>query len=177
MLIPSQRLHLVPMTPAFLESSLAGDRAEAERQIGLTIPDDWWEEADLMRLRLGDLRGDPALQPWLVRAIGLRATGQMVGHIGFHDRPGAAHLEALAPGAVEMGYAVFAPFRRQGYAREAILALMGWARSEHRVARFVVSISPSNLPSLELARRLGFTRIGAHVDEVDGPEDIFLLET
>ena len=97
----------------------------------------------------------------------------MVGHIGFHTRPGEKYLEELAPGGVELGWTVFGRERRQGYAREAAEGLMEWARRFHGVTRFVVSISPANLASLELARRLGFKRIGSHIDEEDGPEDIF----
>ena len=47
------------------------------------------------------------------------------------------------------------------------------ARDEYQVHRFVVSISPDNLPSLGLAAKLGFRKIGSHIDELDGPEDIF----
>jgi RimJ/RimL family protein N-acetyltransferase len=97
----------------------------------------------------------------------------MLGHIGFHTRPGEKYLEELAPGGVELGYTVFERERRQGYAREAAEGLMEWAHRLHGVTRFIVSISPANLASLELARRLGFRRIGSHVDEEDGPEDIF----
>ena len=68
------------------------------------------------------------------------------------------------------------PFRRQGFAREAAEALLNWAREQHGITRFVVSIRPDNVPSLALARRLGFQRIGEHLDEVDGLEHIFRLE-
>jgi RimJ/RimL family protein N-acetyltransferase len=97
----------------------------------------------------------------------------MVGAIGFHTRPGAAYLAELSPGGVEFGYQVFTAYRRQGYAGEAATALMDWAHTQHGVNRFVLSISPENIPSLALAQKLGFTVIGAHIDEEDGPEDIF----
>jgi RimJ/RimL family protein N-acetyltransferase len=99
----------------------------------------------------------------------------MVGHIGFHTQPGADYLRELAPGGVEYGYTVFSAFRRLGYAREACEALMRWAYQEHHVTRFVVSIRPDNMPSRRLAERFGFKRIGAHVDEEDGLEDIYEL--
>jgi hypothetical protein len=41
------------------------------------------------------------------------------------------------------------------------------------VTRFVVSIGPTNVASIALAQQLGFRRIGSHIDEVDGPEQIF----
>ena len=121
------------------------------------------------------LRDDDALRPWLLRAMVERSRRRMVGHIGFHSRPGADYLRELSPGGVELGYVVYPAFRRRGYAREATLAMMAWAARAHGVRRFVVSISPSNVASTALAEQLGFRRIGSHVDEIDGPEDIFEL--
>lgn len=141
--------------------------------LGLRIPDDWFDESDLMEIRRADLRTNPELQPWLLRAIGLRSEERMVGHIGFHTQPDPAYLRDLAPGGIEFGYTVFPAFRRQGYATEAAEALMSWAHHERGVSRFVVSISPTNTPLLRLAHKFGFKQIGSHVDEEDGPEDIF----
>jgi RimJ/RimL family protein N-acetyltransferase len=129
-----------------------------------------------MQRRLTQLRDDPTLQPWLLRAMGLRGDGRMIGHIGFHTRPGAEYLRDLAPGGVELGYSVFEPYRRQGFATEACAALMSWAHREHGVGRFVVSISPGNLPSLRIAQHFGFRKVGMHIDEEDGPEDIYVRE-
>ena len=97
----------------------------------------------------------------------------MVGHIGFHTGPAPAYLEPYSPGGIEVGYSVFPSYRRRGYAREACVALLRWAADERGVERFVMSIQPSNVPSLSLAASLGFVRIGSHIDEVDGVEDIF----
>ena len=127
-------------------------------------------------MRLEQFASDPALQPWLLRGMILRETRELIGHIGFHTGPNPAYLAGLAPGGIELGFTVLEPFRRQGFAREAAEALMNWARDQHGITRFVVSIRPDNGPSLALARRLGFQRIGEHLDEVDGLEHIFRLE-
>lgn len=171
--ILTARLDLVPFTPEFLRESLAGNLAEAERLLGSALPAVWPDSVGTFRLRLGQLEADPSLQPWLLRGMVLRATNRLVGRIGFHDRPGAESLRVLSPGAVELGYTVEADYRRQGFATEAAEALMQWARTEHGITRFVVSISPENAPSLGLAAKFGFRRIGSHLDEEDGPEDIF----
>ena len=171
--IHSERLDLIPMSPEFLKASLQGDQVRVQELIGLTVPKDWPDKRDLVELRLGQLHADPFLQPWLLRVIGLRHQNTMVGYIGFHTQPGAEYLREVAPGGVEFGYTVFPEFRRMGYAREACIALMEWALQAHRVVRFVVSIGPTNSASIALARQLGFLRIGSHVDEVDGPEEIF----
>lgn len=166
------------MTPPFLAASLAGDQITAERLLGLTIPAAWFvNEQGLMQLRLAQLHQNPTLQPWLLRAIGLRQTKQMVGFIGCHAAPDADYLRAYAPDGVEFGYTVFPEFRRQGYAREALLALMDWAQRTHQVPRFVVSISPQNVPSRRLAEGLGFRKVGEQMDEEDGLEEIFVCET
>jgi RimJ/RimL family protein N-acetyltransferase len=161
------------MSPEFLAASLQEDRSALGLMLGVSIPDDWPDESPWPRRRLDQLREDPTLQPWLLRAIVLRAEHRMIGHVGFHSRPGEEYLQELAPGGVELGYTVFEKDRRQGYAREACEALMEWAHRSHGVTRFVVSISPANVASVELAKRLGFNRIGSHIDEEDWPEDIF----
>jgi len=171
--IRTERLDLVAMTPAFLEASLRGDREQAEQLVAAIVPEAWANPGPWAQRRLDQLRADPTLQPWLLRAMVSRSESTMVGHIGFHALPGDKSLDELAPGGVEFGYTVFEQWRRRGYAREAAQSLMKWAHQVHGVTRFVLSISPTNFASLELARRLDFRRIGSHVDDEDGPEDIF----
>jgi RimJ/RimL family protein N-acetyltransferase len=173
--IRTDRLDLIAMTPAFLRASVGGDLVEAERQIQLSLPKSWPDVRDVLQLRLKQLGSDPDLQPWLLRAIGLRRTREMVGHIGFHDKPGADYLREWSPGGVEYGFTIFPAHRRKGYAREASLALMQWANELHGITGFVVTISPSNVASRALVAGLGFVRVGSHLDEVDGVEDVLVL--
>lgn len=174
--IESQRLLLVTMTREFLEACRRPDASRAGELIGLDVPQDWLNDEWLIDLRLADLQRDPTLEPWLLRAIVLRGTREMVGHIGFHSKPGAEYLQPWAPAGVELGYTIFAAHRRQGYATEACQTLMEWAVRAHGVKRIVVSIGPENEPSLKIAKRLGFRKVGSHLDEIDGPEDVFVWE-
>lgn len=172
MTIHTDRLDLIPFTAAFMRASLARNLQEAERLLSVPLPTDWPDCPELLALRLRQLEEDPTLEPWLVRAIVLRDDQLMIGHIGFHEAPGPEHYRDISPGAAEFGFGVYEPYRRRGYAREASLALMAWAIREHGVPRFVLTISPQNVPSQLLAASLGFVRIGSHIDEVDGLEDI-----
>lgn len=174
--IHSERLDLLPMTPDFLKASLRRDRTTAADLLGAPVPDEWLDEGEFIALRLEQLLDDPDFQPWCVRAILLRETGEMVGHIGFHTRPDPPYLAEIAPDAVEFGYTIFALFRRRGYAEEAARGLMAWAAGEPEVERFILSISPENAPSLALAQKLGFARISEWIDEVDGLEWVFARE-
>jgi RimJ/RimL family protein N-acetyltransferase len=162
------------MSREFMRSSLDGNIGDAERQIGISLPTCWpGEHERLLSLRLEQLEVDPTLEDWLVRAVALREERIMVGHIGFHTGPGPAYLEPYSPGGVEVGFTVYPSYRRRGYAREACAGLLRWAADEQGVEKFVMTIQPSNVPSLALAASLGFVRVGSHIDEVDGVEDIF----
>src|SRR5690606_21987946 len=104
--IATSRLALVSMTPDFLRASLRRQRREAGRLLALTVPTCWPDVDDaVLELRLRQLEQDPSLEPWLLRAIRLRRSGEMIGHIGFHGAPGARHLIEWCPGGVEIGYA------------------------------------------------------------------------
>ena len=164
------------MSPAFLEASLQGDLETASSLIGLEVLSEWLEAKWLMEMRLIKMRENPALEPWLLRAVGLRETKKMIGFIGFHTLPGADYLNSYAPGSVEFGYTIFPDDRGKGYASEAVEALMDWATREHHVTRFVVSISPINHPSLRIAQKFGFRKVGSFTDPEDGVEDVFLRE-
>lgn len=170
--IQSGRVDLIPLTPTVLRAVLAGNQREAGELLGIATPVDWQIPRYAIELRLSQLEANPALQPSLLKAICLREQGILVGHIGFHTEPGAEYLAELSPGGVEFGFGVLEPYRRRGIAMEASEALMRWASDVHRVKRFVLTISPDNLPSLGLAAKLGFRKIGSHIDERDGPEDI-----
>lgn len=176
MIIRTERLNLVPMSLEFMRASLEGRLTEAELLLGASLPDGWPDSRHVLEMRIRQLEANPALAPWLLRAVVLRATHAMIGRIGFHDAPGAEYLEPYSPGAAEFGYTIAPEHRRQGYAREGVTALMNWARTEHGVGSFVLCIGPNNVPSQSLAAGLGFRKIGSHLDDIDGEEDILELK-
>ncbi|MDX1435665.1 MAG: GNAT family N-acetyltransferase [Anaerolineales bacterium] len=173
--IRSERLDLVPLKPDVLQFTLDGNTAAVERALGLEVPREWHDANDVVRIRLRQVTEDSSFLPWSLRAVSSRDQSQMVGHIGFHAKPGADYLEPYASNGVEFGFTVFPFFRRRGYAREACLALMDWAYQQHQVSEFILSIRPDNLPSRRLAQGLGFAQVGSWIDEEDGPEDIFKM--
>ncbi len=170
-MIETERLQLVWLTAEAMDALLAGRR----RVLPYAVPTDWPDEHDarFLRLRLRQLRQDPARAAWGVAAIVRRESGAMIGHIGFHGPPGVnARREA---DAVEVGYTVFPDHRRRGYATEAVHGLLAYAR-ENGVHRFVASVGPENEPSLRLVRGLGFVEVGRHWDEEDGEELELVLD-
>jgi ribosomal-protein-alanine N-acetyltransferase len=170
--VETPRLILRTLPPPALRALTAGDRAEASRLAHCdlsTFPDD---QLSIAVTRLKDVGDDPDYLPWSLRVMALKPGLRFAGHFNFHTKPNADYLKELAPGAVEMGYFVLPELRRRGLAEEAALGMMDWAARTRGITRFVVSISPENAPSVAMARKLGFARIGSHIDEEDGYEDI-----
>ena len=168
--IATERLELVWLSPELIAAILDSRRDE----IAFAIPDDWPDDHDrrFLAFRLRQTGDDPTRAPWLVRAIVLPGSRELIGHIGFHGPPGInARRE---PGALEVGYTVFPAHRRRGYAGEAVRGLLDWAR-EQGVDHFIASVAPQNEPSLRLVRRLGFAEVGSHWDDEDGKELEFEL--
>jgi len=168
--IRTPRLTLESMTIRFMQALVAGDLEAAAAELDAPVPQDVPEElASFLEYRLGQLADDPSIRRWLGRAMILThpdGRREIVGTIGFHGPPDDANR-------LEVGYRVQPEHRRRGYARESVEALFDWAHQEHGIRRFVASVSPTNEPSLTLARSLGFVRTGEHIDEDDGLEHEF----
>lgn len=168
--IATARLDLVLLTPPQLATVLSGATTEID---GAEVTDGWIRDSErTLRRRLDQVTADPDSARWLLRAMVRRAGRELVGRIGFHGQPGINSLEA--PDALELGYTVEPEFRRQGFAEEAARGMMAWAR-ERSVEHFVLSISPTNTPSLALAAKLGYTEVTQVEDEEDGPEIVLEL--
>lgn len=174
--IITRRLRLRLLDARVLAASLDGDAARVAALLGLRVPADWLTETAVIAKRLGDWHADARCRPFSLRAIGVTANAAMVGHIGFHSCPDPAYLREHVAGGIELGYTVYPPYRRRGYAEEAIRALLAWASGHHGVRRFAVSVAPGNAASQALASKLGFVRVGSNVDLVDGTQDVLVLD-
>jgi RimJ/RimL family protein N-acetyltransferase len=88
---------------------------------------------------------------WLALAITLRSTGQMIGDIGLR-------FPEKETWQCELGVSLDPAFQRQGYASEAMLALMGYAFEVLKKHRLFASIDPRNTASVALVERIGMRR-------------------
>lgn len=168
--IPTPRLDLILMSPGLMRALLAADWGQAGRLLGADIPAEWQGEYwQWLGDRPDRAEADPSVAPWFGRIL-LRGTGgtqpEVVGEAGFHGPPDET-------GRAEIGYMVVSAHRRRGYAEEAARALMSWASAEHGITRFRASISPGNVASLSLIRKLGFTQVGRQHHAQRGDELVF----
>ena len=168
--ILTSRLSLKLMSPQFLEASINDDDL-AELILGAKIHSDWYKEKWFMSMRFNDYKQDPEYLAWGPRAVILDS--KMIGYIGFHTSPNPDYLKDYISSGIEMGDTIFSEYRRQGYASEAFQGLITWARQQG-IKNFVLSISPSNQASLAMAKKFGFSKVGEHIDEKDGLEEVFV---
>lgn len=166
--VSSEHLDLVPMSVELMEALQRGDHVSAQQMAGYRIPAGWPEGMEsVLRFRIAIAMAKPESLPLLLRAMVLRTDPEVVvGRIGFHG-------PADDTGMLEIGYEVFPPYRRKGYAREAVVAMFRWAQRDPAVLRFRATVSPGNEPSRNLIAGLGFTEVGTQWDEEDSEETIF----
>ncbi|MCL6674016.1 GNAT family N-acetyltransferase [Streptomyces panaciradicis] len=116
--------------------------------------------------RADQLAKDPSAAPWITRAAVSELDGAVVGDAGFHGPPDEA-------GLVEVGYTVVPGYRRQGYARAMLRALLVRAAAEPGVMTVRARIGSDNTASLATIAGFGFTRVGEHGNERDGLAIVF----
>ncbi len=166
---PSKQLpsiELAILSDHVLEALIAGSIERASDAFGRSLPEFLLEDTWLWNYRLAQLRDDPSTGPWLVRVVIDTATGDIVGHAGFHGPPDER-------GMVEVGYSTNLNYRRRGFATAALGALIDFAAADPTAHIVRASVSPENRASLNTISAYGFTYAGEQEDEIDGLEYIF----
>tara|TARA_R110000824_G_scaffold369495_2_gene558983 strand:+ start:230 stop:745 length:516 start_codon:yes stop_codon:yes gene_type:complete len=96
---------------------------------------------------------------WEIMGYGLfvlieKSSGQFMGNVGFSDfRRG---LGSDFDPFHEAAWVLATAAHGKGYAREAMVAAQSWLDEKFSPAKTVCIISPENIPSINLAERLGF---------------------
>ncbi|MFJ6793602.1 GNAT family N-acetyltransferase [Streptomyces sp. NPDC091268] len=116
--------------------------------------------------RADQLAADPSAAPWTTRAAVSEPDGAVVGDAGFHGPPDET-------GTVQVGYTVVPRYRRRGYARAMLRALLERAAAEPDVRTVRATIRADNEASLATIAGFGFTRVGERGNERDGIAYVF----
>jgi RimJ/RimL family protein N-acetyltransferase len=160
-------IRFVQLSPAALTALIDGDLAAASAAAGLTLTDYLVSEGWLWRIRRDQIKGDPASADWIARAVVAEPDGVVVGHGGFHGPPDD-------DGTVEVAYSVDPAYRRRGYAKAMLTALLRRAELDPSVRAVRASIRPDNTGSLATIAGFGFRKIGEQWDPEDGLEYVYL---
>lgn len=164
----ARALRMVKLSRPVLEALLDSDLEAASARADVRLTDYFITDEALRRWqrRVDQITADPESEQWIARAVVAEPQGLVVGHAGFHGPPDDG-------GMVEVAYSVDPAYRRQGYARAMLRALLRRASTEPGVVTVRATISPDNAASLATIRGFGFTHVGEQWDEEDGRELIF----
>jgi RimJ/RimL family protein N-acetyltransferase len=139
------------------------DTAEGERIVGRRagVGDDWAEDfpfdGDVLGVK-GFLAATAAhgdRRPFGHYRISRIADGKAIGGIGFKGQPDN--------GCIEVGYGLAPSARGNGYAAEALAALLDLA-AEHGLSRVVAETTGDNVASRRTLERAGFRHTGTNCD-------------
>jgi RimJ/RimL family protein N-acetyltransferase len=164
------RVEIVQLDAAALRGLRDGDQAAAERTSPVPLSP-YLAGPDCRRvweIRAAQVVEDPPSAAWVTCVVWDPERRLAVGRAGYHGPPDA-------DGMVEVGYSIDPQYRRQGYARAALRALLARAAAEPDVRTFRATISPDNAASRDLVLAHGLTEVGEQEDDEDGLEIIYEL--
>lgn len=117
------------------------------------------EMGDALPFMVEAVQSDPAAAPWWAWVSIRRSDRAVIGSTGFGGRPDA-------DGTVVTGYAVYPVFEGQGYATEAVRAVVAWALRQECVRRVRATVPPWHGASVRVVEKAGLVMIG----EAEDPE-------
>ncbi len=102
---------------------------------------------ELIQSQLGFVT--PDLGDWLQLAIHLSISNAHIGDL-------AIHRVANQDGVFELGFTIATQYQRQGYAKEAVRALIEFLRAEAGATRAIATTDSRNISSIRLLESMNF---------------------
>jgi len=169
--VRTARLEMIPLQASAIEALLQGNTAQLRVLTGADFPNPaapppyMAEALPVVRDRLRSYPGEAVWWTWLVVRQGSR---EALGAVAFAGRPDNA-------GAVLVGYAMYREHEGQGYATEAVGALVDWVFGQPGV-RVVRALAPVwNTPAVHVAEKIGMRPVAS--DEDDEIGEVLVYET
>jgi RimJ/RimL family protein N-acetyltransferase len=95
---------------------------------------------------------------------------KIIGSAGFHNLPDEN-------GMIEIGFGIDAAFQNKGYGKQLLHGMWNWVVKEPKVKTLRYTVSPSNLISQQIIKKLEFNLVGEQIDDIDGVEEIYELSS
>ena len=162
------RVEILQLDAAALRALADGDQAAAERTSPVPLSP-YLAEPECRRvwaIRAVQVIEDPPAAAWVTGIVWDPERQLAVGRAGYHGPPDSE-------GMVEVGYSNDPQYRRRGYARAALLALLARAADDPDVRTFRATISPDNVASRHLVLAHGLVVTGEQWDDEDGLEIVY----
>ena len=123
-----------------------------------------------IKYRAPRIAANPELAKYLLRVAVLKREQIIIASAGFHDGPDIN-------GMIEIGFGVDRAYQGKGYGQELLHGMWGWVIENPQVKTLRYTVSPDNLISQHIIKKLGFNLVGEQIDEEDGLEDIYEMSS
>ena len=143
--LQTPRLDLIACTPELAQLSL--DRDPHLGTALTAVVSEEWPPQDLVPALL--VEAHSARAPWGIYFVIARDTSELIGSAGFKGPPREA-------ADVEIGYGLLELARGNGYATEAVAALVKWALGRADVARVIAECAIDNVASQKVLSKNDF---------------------
>jgi RimJ/RimL family protein N-acetyltransferase len=147
----TRRLQIIPARLEALIAEFHGRQA-VERILGVAIPDSWPPELlaeDAVQLAFEKIKDHPTEADWWLHYFVDMEYETVIGAGGYKGPPDQE-------GEVEIRYSILPEYRRQGYASEAVHALVEHAFDVALVKKVVAETWPDLKASVGVLERCGF---------------------
>ena len=163
--IQTSRLDLLPCTPESLYIQLRNGpemRAELGAHLGALVTNEWphdnWEP-HVFEYLLNLFAQDAEAIGWCRYLLLRHESGRtLIGSVG-------CGFPKPETGAAEIGYGILPSWQRQGFAPEAVAAMMPWLESRREVRAFVAQTFPHLRGSIRVLEKSGFRHVGDGFEE------------
>lgn len=146
----TDRLILIPFTKEIITSIKEDEGCLLKNNnliYGIGWPDeDAWETFPKIEQNLNLVSEPTGFESWLIVK---KESLAIIGDVGFKGQPGSDCK-------VDIGYAIISPERQQGFAVEAVQALINWVFNQPGVAVVTASCFRTNLGSKKVLQKIGF---------------------
>jgi RimJ/RimL family protein N-acetyltransferase len=120
------------------------------------------EEVEAFILKYGN-DSINVVDSWCQLGVYRKATQELIGDVGMHFLPPDAQQ-------VELGFTISPRHQRQGYAAEAVDALLSYLFGSLNKYRIMASVDPRNTASIALLEKVGMRKEAHHIQSVWTPE-------
>lgn len=152
-ILQTGRLDLIPCSLAVAQAAIS-DKSQLETLLSIRVPDSW-PTPDILGffpVYAQMLAEAPSQLGWGVWLIIHAKERSLLGDLGFRGKPEGEDT-------VEMGYEVLPEYRNQGYAFEAVQALVEWANKQQGLQRIIAHCPEDNPASMRILAKLGMQRL------------------
>lgn len=120
------------------------------------------EEVEAFILKYGSSSIN-VVDSWCQLGVYRKTTQELIGDVGIHFLPPDAQQ-------VELGFTISPRHQGQGYAAEAVGALLSYLFASLSKHRIMASVDPSNTASIALLGKMGMRKEAHHIQSIWTPE-------